>query len=262
MPNPQSSAPACGTCRWWGGHISGRVYDPGPCRRYPPIRFGNGDHLQHRPIMSPDDFCGEHTPLRKVRSMVDYMQKAREALNTEPRDNIDNDYTVSIRIIATTLEALDKAEGEYAKAHAAIEQLTVLLANSDTRADKAEAEIARLRARLEIPEPPFDTESCDGISCRDDTIKLLDARIRKAEAERDALRQFVAVFARDSCACGIAINKPCLPCKARALIQPEPDPFAVAIAEANESYLAGTGDLADHIRASLARHGLAVKEVG
>jgi len=40
-----------------------------------------------------------------------------------------------------------------------------------------DAEIVRLRARLEMPEPPFDDDECDGIACRDDTIKLLDDRI-------------------------------------------------------------------------------------
>lgn len=52
----------CGTCRWWGGRISGRVYDPGPCRRYPPLRMGPTSYEQYRPIMSINDLCGEHTP--------------------------------------------------------------------------------------------------------------------------------------------------------------------------------------------------------
>ena len=58
---------SCGTCRWWGGRISGRVYDPGPCRRYPPTAvslhyYDLGKQRNVWPIMSPDDFCGEHQP--------------------------------------------------------------------------------------------------------------------------------------------------------------------------------------------------------
>ena len=105
----------------------------------------------------------------------------------------------------------------------------------------------------------------------------------KAEAERDALREGLVKAERTMrlahermqkfAKADIGIHGGACPkygeqelregLKAiRTLIQPEPDPFAVAIAEANESYLAGTGDLADHIREALARHGLAVKEVG
>lgn len=54
----------CGTCRWWGGRISGRVYDPGPCRRYPPHpHVAQSGFVQSiLPSMRPDDFCGEHQP--------------------------------------------------------------------------------------------------------------------------------------------------------------------------------------------------------
>lgn len=55
----------CETCRWWGGRVSGRVYDPGPCRRYPPqvvIRDQFQDVHFIQPKMSINDFCGEHTP--------------------------------------------------------------------------------------------------------------------------------------------------------------------------------------------------------
>ena len=57
----------CGTCRWWGGRISGRVYDPGPCRRYPPQVMTNrpqpySDQWNVWPTMKPGDFCGEHQP--------------------------------------------------------------------------------------------------------------------------------------------------------------------------------------------------------
>ena len=54
----------CETCRWWGGRISGRLYDPGPCRRYPPTVWANlkGPNANVRPIMGPNDWCGEHQP--------------------------------------------------------------------------------------------------------------------------------------------------------------------------------------------------------
>lgn len=46
---------------------------------------------------------------------------------------------------------------------------------------QAAAEITRLRARLEVmPEWP---ESADGIACRDETIRLQDARIASLRAE-------------------------------------------------------------------------------
>lgn len=51
----------CATCRWWGGRISGHVYEPGACRRYPPavmrVRDRNFNVL---PTMRPTDYCGEH----------------------------------------------------------------------------------------------------------------------------------------------------------------------------------------------------------
>lgn len=58
----------CGTCRWWGGRISGRVENPGPCNRYPPTvwphgQFGIGvERFNVRPTMRAGSFCGEHTP--------------------------------------------------------------------------------------------------------------------------------------------------------------------------------------------------------
>lgn len=46
---------------------------------------------------------------------------------------------------------------------------------------EAAAEITRLRARLEV-EPGW-SESADGIACRDETIRLQDARIASLRAE-------------------------------------------------------------------------------
>lgn len=87
----------------------------------------------------------------------------------------------------------------------------------------------------------------------------------KAQAKLDALREAVSGEIKaieEGCSDDVyVVAQELRKHLNRTLIQPEPDPFAVAIAEANESYLAGTGDLADHIREALARHGLAVKEV-
>lgn len=47
----------CETCRYWGGRVSGLLYTPGPCLRYPPI-----SDQHHRPMMSIRDWCGEHQP--------------------------------------------------------------------------------------------------------------------------------------------------------------------------------------------------------
>src|ERR1017187_1015894 len=49
------------------------------------------------------------------------------------------------------------------------------------------AEISRLRTRLEIPEPPFDNEDTDGISCRNDTISILDEKIVRLTTENKML---------------------------------------------------------------------------
>jgi hypothetical protein len=38
------------------------------------------------------------------------------------------------------------------------------------------AEVERLTKRLEA-EPPFDRDDLDGIACRDETIRLLEARL-------------------------------------------------------------------------------------
>ncbi len=46
----------CRTCRFWAGHISGRVQTPGICKRYPPaltVTLIN---------MRAEDWCGEHQP--------------------------------------------------------------------------------------------------------------------------------------------------------------------------------------------------------
>jgi len=42
--------PICGTCKWWKGRISGRVYTPGLCVRYPPPNE----------TTQIDHFCGEY----------------------------------------------------------------------------------------------------------------------------------------------------------------------------------------------------------
>ena len=52
------------------------------------------------------------------------------------------------------------------------------------RAEQA-AEIAELRKRLEIPQPPF--EAYDGIACRDETIRGLDAQLTKWKALAETL---------------------------------------------------------------------------
>ena len=51
--------------------------------------------------------------------------------------------------------------------------------------DNAEDRIAELEARLELyaADGTRLPESCDGIACRDETIKLQDNRIAKLEAE-------------------------------------------------------------------------------
>lgn len=41
----------CQSCRWWQGGISGRIYNPGKCRRFPPPN----------PVTHINDFCGEYT---------------------------------------------------------------------------------------------------------------------------------------------------------------------------------------------------------
>lgn len=46
-------------------------------------------------------------------------------------------------------------------------------------------EIERLRKRLEIPQPPFG--NYDGIACRDETIRLLDAQLAKWKALAETL---------------------------------------------------------------------------
>lgn len=67
MTDPERIAAVarCGTCRWWMGRVSGRIYSPGDCRRYPPsvvVRDRRDDLHQVWPTMSILDFCGEHQP--------------------------------------------------------------------------------------------------------------------------------------------------------------------------------------------------------
>ena len=71
--------------------------------------------------------------------------------------------------------------------------------------EEAADEIERLRKRLEIPEPPF--EAYDGIACRDETIKALDARVARLQAllaeEREAMREaLTSIIARVGPAAG------------------------------------------------------------
>jgi len=49
-----TGAQRCETCRFWAGRISGRIYTPGACRRYPPA----ATDLQ----TSPSNWCGEWQP--------------------------------------------------------------------------------------------------------------------------------------------------------------------------------------------------------
>lgn len=53
--------------------------------------------------------------------------------------------------------------------------------------DALKAEVERLRERLEIPEPPF--ENCDGIDCRDETIRGQDATISTLRAQLATARR-------------------------------------------------------------------------
>lgn len=59
--------PTCETCRYWCGKVSGRLYSPGECRRYPPA-IAPDDTPYSRlytkvwPVMSAKEWCGEHTP--------------------------------------------------------------------------------------------------------------------------------------------------------------------------------------------------------
>lgn len=55
-------------------------------------------------------------------------------------------------------------------------------------AERWKPEVERLRARLEID----DRTPYDGIACRDETIKGLDAKCDRLKAENEALRQFAA----------------------------------------------------------------------
>ena len=57
---------------------------------------------------------------------------------------------------------------------------------------EAAAEITRLRARLEV-EPGW-PESADGIACRDETIRLQDARIASLRAEVDEARDDASIW--------------------------------------------------------------------
>ena len=71
MSQNTSSAPTCQTCRWWGGRLSGRVYTPGPCHRYPPtaiVRDNRYEVVQSAwPVTRIDDWCGEHQPQEAQR---------------------------------------------------------------------------------------------------------------------------------------------------------------------------------------------------
>lgn len=46
-------------------------------------------------------------------------------------------------------------------------------------------EVERLKTRLERTRPEFDRDDLDGIACRDETIKLLDAKAMWLVLERD-----------------------------------------------------------------------------
>lgn len=180
--------------------------------------------------------------------MTDYLQKARELV-------MDFDGAVyahtAIAHLATTLEALETEKHRAGRADAS-------RAFHKQKREQAEAERDEQRTRADKAEA--DRDRYAGL------LMLAQEQHGKIKAERDALLEFVAVFACDPCACGIAINKPCLPCKARALIQPEPDPL-VAVWEdfgriPGSASHCGPIERTKAFREALARHGLAVKEVG
>lgn len=76
MTHTQDSAPRCETCRWWCGKVSGKVYYPGECRRYPPTiapddKPYNRSYAKVWPVMSVSDWCGEHSPRATLRTEGD-----------------------------------------------------------------------------------------------------------------------------------------------------------------------------------------------
>jgi hypothetical protein len=162
--------------------------------------------------------------------MVDYMQKAREALT-------DNGMTAQ-ETLATTLEALDRARAE------ADDMRATSIKNARER-NKAEAERDALMEKVKAVVP--------------DAIMFVGARWQSDNLTEVANRL--------------------LP-RLKALIQPEPDPLVKIAREmvvadgtvrtknqqdAIREGRAAQEAAAEHerrLRASLARHGLAVKEVG
>lgn len=68
--------------------------------------------------------------------------------------------------------------------------------------DSLISEVERLRTRLEIS----DRTPYDGIACRDETIKGLDEKCDRLEAENEALREIISECAT---ACGAGCHQEC-----------------------------------------------------
>jgi chromosome segregation ATPase len=93
--------------------------------------------------------------------------------------------------IASLAAAVNTMHKEAIEQEAEIERLECDLAISRGKHTNAIAEIERLRERLEMYPVKLTTgevdrgellsESCDGIACRDETIKLLEAEIERLE---------------------------------------------------------------------------------
>lgn len=177
-------------------------------------------------VIGPDLFAKVCKERDEQRTRADKAEAEIADANREVLSLIESIWRAEFRKDAPDWQPLPDLVGR-------ITQLDNMYAGVRSQRDKAEAELREMVLELEA-----------------------ETAIRKrAAAQRDALRAELKAIADDPTADMEGVRR-----YIRALIQPEPDPFAVAIAEANESYLAGTGDLADHIREALARHGLAVKE--
>lgn len=168
------------------------------------------------------------TPQRDEQSVIDAIWDARDDAEEDLAEALTPDRVLALldasepvaggefegklRELCTAATCIGYATGgnerasHKERASALTDQLSTTCARLQAERDAAVAEVGRLRERLELThvfvddgegglkKVPAERDIPDGISCRDETIKLQDEKLDRLAAERDALMDMLRLI--------------------------------------------------------------------